>query len=95
MQNIHHFENSMDSGESYEVENSNSTSMSICKTELLFSPIKDLSIPVTNYSMDSLDCDMLKNEEILTCQAYKDNYTIAFEEVEAANFDDSFYPYTG
>ncbi|XP_018328369.1 uncharacterized protein LOC108739128 isoform X2 [Agrilus planipennis] len=65
-------------------------SMSICKSELLFSPIKE-SPPFTagvgiggfggNYSVDSLDCgDFMSEQDILlTCQANKDNYTIAFE----------------
>lgn len=52
-----------------------STSMSIYKSELLFSPVKELPpMPGANFSVDSLDCDMM-----LTCQANKDNYTIAFE----------------
>ncbi|CAH0559334.1 unnamed protein product [Brassicogethes aeneus] len=51
-----------------------STSMSICKSELLFSPVKETPMPGANFSVDSLDCDMM-----LTCQANKDNYTIAFE----------------
>ncbi|KAJ8979938.1 hypothetical protein NQ317_003680, partial [Molorchus minor] len=54
----------------------NSNSMSICKSELLFSPVKDTPVPV-NFSVDSLDCDL--HDMMLTCQANKDNYTIAFE----------------
>lgn len=47
---------------------------SMYKSELLFSPVKETPMPGVNYSVDSLDCDMM-----LTCQANKDNYTIAFE----------------
>ncbi|XP_023019159.2 uncharacterized protein isoform X2 [Leptinotarsa decemlineata] len=54
----------------------NSNSMSICKSEPLFSPIKETPVPV-NFSVDSLDCDF--HDMMLTCQANKDNYTIAFE----------------
>ncbi|GLV31098.1 uncharacterized protein CBL_12172 [Carabus blaptoides fortunei] len=52
--------------------------MSICKSELLFSPVKDTPMPGANFSVDSLDCD-LEHDILLTCQANKDNYTIAFE----------------
>ncbi|XP_068912211.1 serine-rich adhesin for platelets isoform X4 [Tenebrio molitor] len=55
-------------------DSANSTSMSIYKSELLFSPVKEMPMPGANFSVDSLDCDMM-----LTCQANKDNYTIAFE----------------
>lgn len=51
--------------------------MSICKSELLFSPVKETPMPGTNFSVDSLDCDI--QDIMLTCQANKDNYTIAFE----------------
>ncbi|XP_044762319.1 uncharacterized protein LOC123319421 isoform X3 [Coccinella septempunctata] len=54
-----------------------STSMSICKSELLFSPVREVPVPGANYSVDSLDCDF--QDMMLTCQANKDNYTIAFE----------------
>ncbi|GLH06661.1 Uncharacterized protein GBIM_12135 [Gryllus bimaculatus] len=54
--------------------------MSLCKSELLFSPVKDCPLPGSNFSVDSLDCDLLTEHDImLTCQANKDNYTIAFE----------------
>ncbi|CAG9864129.1 unnamed protein product [Phyllotreta striolata] len=53
-----------------------SNSMSICKSELLFSPVKETVLPV-NFSVDSLDSDF--HDMMLTCQANKDNYTIAFE----------------
>lgn len=52
--------------------------MSICKSELLFSPVKETPMPGANFSVDSLDCD-LEHDIMLTCQANKDNYTIAFE----------------
>lgn len=55
-------------------DSANSTSMSLYKSELLFSPVKEMPMPGANFSVDSLDCDMM-----LTCQANKDNYTIAFE----------------
>lgn len=49
---------------------------SICRSELLFSPVKE-----THISVDSLDLDGYIDDDdiILTCQANKDNYTIAFE----------------
>lgn len=53
--------------------------MSICKSELLFSPVKE-PIHGVHYSVDSLDCELPTEQDlILTCQANKDNYTIAFE----------------
>uniref|UniRef100_A0A1E1WM19 RUN domain-containing protein n=1 Tax=Pectinophora gossypiella TaxID=13191 RepID=A0A1E1WM19_PECGO len=53
--------------------------MSICKSELLFSPVKE-GIHGVHFSVDSLDCELPTEQElILTCQANKDNYTIAFE----------------
>lgn len=52
--------------------------MSICKSELLFSPVKEAH--GVHFSVDSLDCELLNEQDlILTCQAHKDNYTIAFE----------------
>uniref|UniRef100_A0A182PQU0 Uncharacterized protein n=1 Tax=Anopheles epiroticus TaxID=199890 RepID=A0A182PQU0_9DIPT len=50
---------------------------SFCKSEILFSPVKESHI-----SVDSLDMDGYPDEDdiILTCQANKDNYTIAFEQ---------------
>ncbi|XP_063634916.1 uncharacterized protein LOC134805565 isoform X2 [Cydia splendana] len=51
--------------------------MSICKSELLFSPVKEHGV---HFSVDSLDCSLPAEQDlILTCQANKDNYTIAFE----------------
>lgn len=53
--------------------------MSICKSELLFSPVKEATHGV-HFSVDSLDCELPTEQDlILTCQANKDNYTIAFE----------------
>uniref|UniRef100_A0A2A4JKS5 Iporin n=1 Tax=Heliothis virescens TaxID=7102 RepID=A0A2A4JKS5_HELVI len=53
--------------------------MSICKSELLFSPVKEGAHGV-HFSVDSLDCELPSEQDlILTCQANKDNYTIAFE----------------
>lgn len=53
--------------------------MSICKSELLFSPVKEAAHGV-HFSVDSLDCELPAEQDlILTCQANKDNYTIAFE----------------
>ncbi|KAG5887717.1 hypothetical protein JTB14_020019 [Gonioctena quinquepunctata] len=67
----------------------NSNSMSICKSELLFSPVKETPVPV-NFSVDSLDCDF--HDMMLTCQANKDNYTIAFEGSVTMYSEDSDYP---
>ncbi|XP_057651614.1 uncharacterized protein LOC130891091 isoform X2 [Diorhabda carinulata] len=66
----------------------NSNSMSICKSELLFSPVKETPVPV-NFSVDSLDCDL--HDMMLTCQANKDNYTIAFEGSVTMYSEDSDY----
>ncbi|KOB74641.1 Iporin, partial [Operophtera brumata] len=53
--------------------------MSICKSELLFSPVKE-GMHGVHFSVDSLDCELPTEQDlILTCQANKDNYTIAFE----------------
>lgn len=62
-------------------------SSEICKSELLFSPVKESHI-----SVDSLDMDGYPDEDdiILTCQANKNNYTIAFEQ-SALYSDESFY----
>lgn len=45
------------------------------KSEILFSPVKE--VPLVSFSIDSLDCE--EHDIMLTCQANKDNYTIAFE----------------
>ncbi|KAI5631666.1 RUN domain-containing protein [Phthorimaea operculella] len=53
--------------------------MSICKSELLFSPVKE-GVHGVHFSVDSLDCELPTEQDlILTCKANKDNYTIAFE----------------
>lgn len=48
---------------------------SLYKSEILFSPVKE--VPLVSFSIDSLDCE--EHDIMLTCQANKDNYTIAFE----------------
>lgn len=48
---------------------------SIYKSEILFSPVRE--VPLVSFSIDSLDCN--EQDIMLTCQANKDNYTIAFE----------------
>lgn len=58
---------------------------SICKSEILFSPVKESHI-----SVDSLDMDGYADDIILTCQANKNNYTIAFEG-SCMYSDDSYY----
>lgn len=70
-----------------------STSMSICKSEILFSPVKETPMPGAHFSVDSLDCDL--HDMILTCQANKDNYTIAFEGSTTMYSEDSDYHDTG
>lgn len=70
--------------------------MSICKSELLFSPVKETPMPGVNFSVDSLDCDLLTEHDImLTCQANKNNYTIAFEGSMTMFSEDSDYHETG
>ncbi|XP_032515721.2 uncharacterized protein LOC116768928 isoform X3 [Danaus plexippus] len=74
------YDNSM-SGSSLQGEESvgSINTMSICKSELLFSPVKEGAHGV-HFSVDSLDCELPTEQDlILTCQANKDNYTIAFE----------------
>jgi iporin len=60
---------------------------SICKSEILFSPVKESHI-----SVDSLDnmLDGYPEDIILTCQANKNNYTIAFEG-SCMYSDESYY----
>jgi hypothetical protein len=59
---------------------------SICKSELLFSPVKESHISVDSLDMDGYPDD---GDIILTCQAnYKDNYMITFE---GSFSDDSFF----
>lgn len=77
-------------------DSANSTSMSICKSELLFSPVKETPMPGANFSVDSLDCDLLNEHDImLTCQANKENYTIAFEGSVTMYSEDSDFHETG
>ncbi|XP_048477575.1 uncharacterized protein LOC105383856 isoform X2 [Plutella xylostella] len=72
---IHHDDANHDGEESVGSINT----MSICKSELLFSPVKEAAHGV-HFSVDSLDCELPTEQDlILTCQANKDNYTIAFE----------------
>lgn len=57
---------------------STTDTISICKSSLLFSPVKETSMLPSggSYSVDSLDCE----DMLLTCQTNnKNNYTIAFE----------------
>uniref|UniRef100_A0AAR5Q0I9 Iporin n=1 Tax=Dendroctonus ponderosae TaxID=77166 RepID=A0AAR5Q0I9_DENPD len=63
--------------------------MSICKSEILFSPVKETPMPGAHFSVDSLDCDL--HDMMLTCQANKDNYTIAFEGSTTMYSEDSDY----
>lgn len=60
---------------------------SICKSKQLFSPVKESML-----SVDSLDLDCYPDDGdiILTCQANKNNYTIAFEGSTVYS-DESFY----
>lgn len=77
-------------------DSTGSNSMSICKSELLFSPVKETPMPGVNFSVDSLDCDLLTEHDImLTCQANKNNYTIAFEGSMTMFSEDSDYHETG
>ncbi|XP_058804702.1 uncharacterized protein LOC131671916 isoform X2 [Phymastichus coffea] len=57
---------------------STADTISICKSSLLFSPVKEMPVlpPGGSYSVDSLDCE----DMLITCQTNnKNNYTIAFE----------------
>ncbi|XP_045496754.1 uncharacterized protein LOC123695089 isoform X3 [Colias croceus] len=75
------FDSSMSNNSSFQGEESvgSINTMSICKSELLFSPVKEGAHGV-HFSVDSLDCELPTEQDlILTCQANKDNYTIAFE----------------
>lgn len=60
---------------------------SIFKSKQLFSPVKESVLSVDSLDMDCYteDCDM-----IITCQANKNNYTIAFEGSTMYS-DESFY----
>ncbi|XP_041989178.1 uncharacterized protein LOC121740516 isoform X7 [Aricia agestis] len=74
-------DSSMSAASSFQGEESvgSINTMSICKSELLFSPVKE-AVHGVHFSVDSLDCELPTEQDlILTCQANKDNYTIAFE----------------
>ncbi|XP_073972586.1 uncharacterized protein isoform X3 [Rhodnius prolixus] len=68
-----------DSSLSPHTSSQDESSMSLCQSEPLFSPVKEALplLPPTNYSVDSLDADD-QDHLIVTCQANKHNYTIAF-----------------
>ncbi|XP_067013315.2 serine-rich adhesin for platelets [Anabrus simplex] len=92
------FDSSISPHSSSQAEDSagSTDTMSICKSELLFSPVKECPLPNTNFSVDSLDCDLLTEHDImLTCQANKDNYTIAFEGSITLYSEDSDYHEAG
>ncbi|XP_077483833.1 uncharacterized protein LOC144093943 isoform X2 [Amblyomma americanum] len=71
-------------------EEEDSGEMSICRDEPLFSPVKECGPPLAGtrgtgaggaLSTDSLDCSSYEEHDlVLTCQANKDNYTIAFQQ---------------
>lgn len=71
-------------------EEEDSGEMSICRDEPLFSPVKECGPPLAGVrstgaagalSTDSLDCSSYEEHDlVLTCQANKDNYTIAFQQ---------------
>lgn len=86
------FDSSLSPHSSSQEESNGSSSMSLCKSEPLFSPVRETPLPTTNYSVDSLDCE--EQDMMLTCQANKDNYTIAFEGSTVMG-DDSDYHDTG
>ncbi|KAG5672774.1 hypothetical protein PVAND_002869 [Polypedilum vanderplanki] len=67
------------------LKDQNELENSICKSEILFSPVKESHI-----SVDSLDMDGYPDDIILTCQANKNNYTIAFEG-SCMYSDESYY----
>ncbi|XP_042859970.1 uncharacterized protein LOC122245907 isoform X6 [Penaeus japonicus] len=66
--------------------------LSLYQSGPLFSPLKEPPpLANTTFSVDSLDCDSLHDDLILTCQANKDNYTIAFEGSFVQYSEDSDY----
>lgn len=69
--------------------------MSVCKSELLFSPVRESYLPTANLSVDSLDLSENDINIMVTCQANKNNYTIAFEGSTIMGSDDSECPETG
>ena len=68
-----------------QLKDQNEFDNSICKSEILFSPVKESHI-----SIDSLDMEGYQDDLILTCQANLNNYTIAFEG-SCMYSDDSYY----
>ncbi|KAG0729600.1 hypothetical protein GWK47_030008 [Chionoecetes opilio] len=70
--------------------------LSLYQSGPLFSPLKEPPpLANTTFSVDSLDCDSLHDDLILTCQANKDNYTIAFEGSFVQYSEDSDYHEAG
>nr|XP_053629908.1 uncharacterized protein LOC128686818 isoform X1 [Cherax quadricarinatus] len=70
--------------------------LSLYQSGPLFSPLKEPPpLANTTFSVDSLDCDSLHDDLILTCQANKDNYTIAFEGSFIQYSEDSDYHEAG
>lgn len=69
--------------------------MSMCKSELLFSPVRESFVPNGNLSVDSLDLSENEINLLITCQANKTNYTIAFEGSTVMGSDDSVCPEAG
>ena len=70
--------------------------ISLYQSGPLFSPLKEPPhLPNTTFSVDSLDADSLHEDLILTCQANKDNYTIAFEGSFIQFSEDSDYHEAG
>ncbi|XP_047738503.1 uncharacterized protein LOC108671312 isoform X3 [Hyalella azteca] len=70
--------------------------ISLYQSGPLFSPLKEPPpIGNTTFSVDSLDCESLHEDLILTCQANKDNYTIAFEGSFIQYSEDSDYHEAG
>ncbi|KAL1132844.1 hypothetical protein AAG570_010796 [Ranatra chinensis] len=65
-----------DSSISPHTSSQDESSMSLCQSEPLFSPVKEVPLLPPNYSVDSLDCE--EQDLMVTCQANKHNYTIAF-----------------
>jgi iporin len=78
-------QNSINRSKRLHLKDQNEFDNSICKSEILFSPVKESHI-----SVDSLDMDGYADDIILTCQANKDNYTIAFEG-SCMYSDESYY----
>lgn len=78
-------QNSINRSKRLHLKDQNEFDNSICKSEILFSPVKESHI-----SVDSLDMDGYPDDIILTCQANKNNYTIAFEG-SCMYSDESYY----